>query len=101
MFKEIVIGRDFHRDTAEHMRILRNETAYFTDIITDEAVKIIRNHGEASDEKPLFIKISHLAVHAGDMTVNTQEVRDAEENDKIFSHVKDERRRRYAGRCST
>uniref|UniRef100_A0A1A9ZDM9 Sulfatase N-terminal domain-containing protein n=1 Tax=Glossina pallidipes TaxID=7398 RepID=A0A1A9ZDM9_GLOPL len=52
-------GLDFRRDLRPWPEA--NGT-YVTDVFTDEAVRIIKCHDES---KPLFLLISHLAVHTG------------------------------------
>ncbi len=65
---------------------------YATDVFTDEAVRIIENHDR---NFPLFLEISHVAVHAekGDGL----KVRNEEENDEKFGYIEDEQRRLFAG----
>lgn len=43
------------------------------------------------------MEIAHLAAHATFSKVNPLEVRNSTENDKTFSYIKDEKRRRLAG----
>ncbi|KAJ1529683.1 hypothetical protein ONE63_006438 [Megalurothrips usitatus] len=67
---------------------------YATDVFTEEAVDIIRRHDQ---RVPLFMYLSHLAVHAG----NAGKLLEApqEEIDK-FRHIADPNRRTYAAMVS-
>lgn len=68
---------------------------YATDIFTEEAHKVIETCKH--QEKPMFLMISHLAVHTGDPGPNLLEVSNKTFNDKRFSYIEDENRRLYAG----
>lgn len=66
---------------------------YATDLFTDYAVKTIQAQDES---KPLFLVLSHLAVHGG----NVGKVLEApQESVNKFKHVADANRRTYAGNC--
>lgn len=65
---------------------------YATDLFTQEAVRIIKNHNV---KKPLFLLMSHLAVHTGNED-NPMEA--PEEEVEKFSYIKDPKRRKYAGK---
>jgi len=66
---------------------------YATEIFTRETENIIRSHDKT---KPLFIDLSHMAVHAGkDGTL--VEVEDEAANNKTFGFIQDPQRRRMAG----
>ncbi|XP_066583851.1 arylsulfatase B-like [Prorops nasuta] len=67
---------------------------YSTEIFTKEAIRII-NQQNAS--RPLFLFLSHAAVHSGN-TYNPLPVRD--EDVARFSYIKDGRRRRFAAMVS-
>ena len=67
---------------------------YATDLFTEEAEHVIRNH---NTEKPLFLLLSHLAVHTGNED-NPLEAPEDEVNK--FMYIKDPKRRKYAGKCS-
>lgn len=82
-----------HQDTPESLNPTRR-SGYFTDVITEEALKIIRSNG---NDKPLFLEVSHLAIHASDNEVEPLEVRDMAEVNATFAHIKDVRRRKCAG----
>lgn len=90
----MVNGYDLHRDGPEGLHVDYNSNDYFTDLITDEAEKIIRNN---SNDKPLFLVITHLATHASDSMIETLEVRNITENEAIFSYIEDDKSRKYAG----
>uniref|UniRef100_A0A1B0CEG6 Sulfatase N-terminal domain-containing protein n=1 Tax=Lutzomyia longipalpis TaxID=7200 RepID=A0A1B0CEG6_LUTLO len=64
---------------------------YATDVLTDEAMKIIRNHDTTSH--PLFLYLAQAAVHAGNSDKPLQAL--ARDVDKI-NHIRDPRRRLYA-----
>jgi hypothetical protein len=64
---------------------------YATDVFTEEAVRIIQEHDSTT---PLFLYLSHLAVHAGNagkLLEAPQEVIDK------FRHIPEPNRRTYAG----
>lgn len=85
-----MIGIDARRDFER----AGNEFAekYITDVYTNEAVKIIKNHDSRT---PLFLDLSHVAVHA--VKGNFLQVRDEKKNDQDFKYIDDEQRRRLAG----
>jgi hypothetical protein len=72
------------------------EPGYFNELITREAEKIIKANGNT---KPLFLEISHLAVHANQNPDDPLEVPDISEVNKDFSYIKSSLRRKYAGKC--
>lgn len=77
-------GYDMHRgDDPAHG--LNRE--YATDLFTDEAVKIIDHH---ELPRPLYLQISHLAVHAP-----LEQPMD-QYNDKEFAQIREPNRRKYA-----
>ncbi|KAL0280628.1 UNVERIFIED_CONTAM: hypothetical protein PYX00_001860 [Menopon gallinae] len=67
---------------------------YSTDLYTEEAVKIIREHDTS---KPLFLYMAYQAVHSGNIYNHLQAP--PEVIDK-FSYIKDENRRKFAGMLS-
>lgn len=70
---------------------------YATDVFTDEAVRIIKCHDES---KPLFLLISHLAVHTGQKKkkqTKQNPLQAPEDEVKKFPHISNPRRRTYAG----
>jgi hypothetical protein len=69
---------------------------YSTDLFTEEAVRIIRQHD--SNSSSLFLYLSHLAPHAANYENPLQAPEDAVQR---FSHIEDPNRRKYAGttRC--
>ncbi|XP_029052715.2 arylsulfatase B-like isoform X1 [Osmia bicornis bicornis] len=77
-------GYDLHRGDDPAHGINRE---YATDLFTEEAIKIIENH---ELPRPLYLQISHLAVHAPlEQPVN-------EYNDREFTHIREPNRRKYA-----
>jgi arylsulfatase B len=68
------------------------EGQYATEVFTEEALRIIEEHDKC---KPLFLYLSHLAVHAG----NTGKLLEApQEIINRFKHIKEPNRRTYAGK---
>lgn len=87
----ILSGHDFRRnmDTAWDL-----EGKYATEVFTEEALRIIEEHDSC---KPLFLYVSHLAVHAG----NTGKLLEApQEIINRFRHIKEPNRRTYAAMVS-
>ncbi|XP_075162423.1 arylsulfatase B isoform X2 [Haematobia irritans] len=84
-------GLDFRNDL-EPMPELNG--TYATDLFTRESERIIQNHDSS---KPLFLLMSHLAVHTGNED-NPMEV-PPEELEK-YEHIKDPKRRAYAAMIS-
>lgn len=68
---------------------------YTTDVITEEAVKIIKNHNES---KPLFLYLPHVAVHSAN-PYNPLPAPD--EIVAEMAHIEDYKRRRFAGMILT
>lgn len=69
---------------------------YATDIFTDEANKVIelcKNQG-----KPMFLMVSHLAVHTGVPGPDILEVSNKTHNDIRFNYIENKERRLYAGK---
>lgn len=65
---------------------------YATDLFTQEAIKVIKNHNV---KKPLFMLLSHLAVHTG----NEDNPMEAPEDEvEKFAYISDFERRKYAGK---
>lgn len=64
---------------------------YATDLFTDEAVHVIRTHNK---NKPLFLYLSHLAVHAGNRGKLLEAPQDVVDR---FRHITNPNRRTYAG----
>ncbi|KAJ8680583.1 hypothetical protein QAD02_016370 [Eretmocerus hayati] len=88
----LISGYDLHRDKPETLKP-EYDYNYMTDLITDEAVRIIKDNG---NKKSIFMEISHVAVHASEGN-DTLEVRNMTEIDESFPHIKDISRRKYAG----
>ena len=84
-----------HRDYPNYLSTDYPE-GYFTDIITEEADDVIRNHNK---EIPLYLQIAHLAPHSSD-NKDPLEVRDINEMNFHFGHIRDIKRRKYAGEIS-
>ncbi|KAJ9596974.1 hypothetical protein L9F63_012004, partial [Diploptera punctata] len=87
----ILNGHDFRRNMTTAWDL---DGQYATDVFTNEAVNIIFNH---SKEKPLFLYMCHLAVHAGNMGKWLEAPQS--EIDK-FRHIPDPNRRTYAAMVS-
>jgi len=86
----ILSGRDFRRDMSTAWDL---EGEYATDVFTNEAVRIIEEHDQS---RPLFLYLSHLAVHAG----NSGKLLEApQEVINKFRHIPEPNRRTYAGTC--
>lgn len=62
---------------------------YATDLFTKEAMNVIINH---DPDRPLFLQISHLAVHAPLHKVPREDYYE----DREFNHIREDSRRRYA-----
>lgn len=65
---------------------------YTTDLLTDEAVQIIKSHDISN---PLFLYVAHLAVHSANMY---QFLQAPKEVIKKFDYIEDTNRRTYAGK---
>ncbi len=65
--------------------------AYATDVFSQKSVNIVNAH-DAS--KPLFLYISHLAQHCGNVYASLQA---PNASIALFGHIKDPQRRVYAG----
>jgi arylsulfatase B len=68
------------------------EGQYATDVFTDEALRIIHEHDES---RPLFLYLSHLAVHSGNVG---KLVEAPQEVINKFRHIPEPNRRTYAGK---
>ncbi|XP_076067131.1 arylsulfatase B-like [Oratosquilla oratoria] len=82
------LGFDMKRNMSSARDI---SVRYATDLFTEEATNIINVHNASS---PLFLFLSHLAVHSGNPNAPLQA---PEEIINKFLHIKDESRRKYAG----
>ncbi|XP_011647856.1 arylsulfatase B-like [Pogonomyrmex barbatus] len=78
-------GYDMHRGDAPAYGLTDK---YVTDLFTDEAVRIIQGH---EPSRPLYLQISHLAVHAP-----LENPQDYDHYDKRFIHIREQNRRKYA-----
>ena len=77
-------GYDMHRGDAPAYGLTDK---YVTDLFTDEAVRIIQTHDPS---RPLYLQISHLAVHAP-----LENPQDYDHYDKRFIHILEQNRRKY------
>jgi arylsulfatase A-like enzyme len=84
-------GYDFHKNG----QALWNQTdIYSTEIFTDQANKIIREHDQS---KPLFLYLAHQAVHAGN---EDDPIQAPQRYVDRFPNIKDPQRRKFAGVAS-
>lgn len=67
---------------------------YVTEILTNASIRLINEH---DTDKPLFLMLNHLAPHSG----NENDPLQAPNKKYVekFSHIKDLKRRTYAGNC--
>ncbi|XP_023225085.1 arylsulfatase B-like isoform X1 [Centruroides sculpturatus] len=84
-------GTDFHNG----LKTIRNTAGkYLTDLLTQRAVEIIYKHNSS---QPLFLYVAHIAVHIA----NSYDLFQAPPNYvNRFPHIKDVRRRIFAGMIS-
>lgn len=88
------VGHDLHRDTPDKLSP-EFSTDYFTDLITEEAEKIISNHDPV---KPLYLQIAHLAMHASGLDNGEElQVKDMKKVNETFGYIKNINRRKLAG----
>lgn len=71
------------------------ENRYATEVFTEEALKVIKSCKH--QENPMFLMISHLAVHSANIGPHFMEVPNKTYNDYHFNYIEDENRRLYAG----
>ncbi|CAG0924779.1 unnamed protein product, partial [Notodromas monacha] len=94
-FSEKYISNNFFMtglDMRLNMEPAHNTTGrYTTDLLTEAATLIIQHH--KVDESPLFLYLSHLAVHSANKEQPLQAPKEVVDQ---FSHIKDEKRRTYA-----
>jgi hypothetical protein len=82
-------GLDFRRNLSAAWDL---SGRYATDVFTEEAERIIREHNSST---PLFLYLAHLACHAG----NAGKLLEAPQRViNGFSHIMEPNRRTYAGR---
>ncbi|XP_075213044.1 arylsulfatase B-like [Lycorma delicatula] len=84
-------GYDFKRN---YTTVWEYQGKYATDIFTEEAVNVINNHNK---EKPLFLYLGHLAVHAGN---EGKWLEAPQETIDKFKHIPNPNRRTYAAMVS-
>jgi len=76
----------------QEIRWLINMQHIFTEDV-DKVIKLCKNHG-----KPMFLLVSHLAVHTGVPGPNVLEVSNKTHNDIRFNYIENKERRLYAGK---
>lgn len=69
---------------------------YATDVFTEESIKVIESC--KNQENPMFLMVSHLAVHTGEPGPNLLEVKNKTYNDIRFNYIENQERRLYAGK---
>lgn len=69
---------------------------YATDIFTEEANNVIESCKHQIN--PMFLMVSHLAVHTGVPGPNILEVSNTTNNDIRFNYIENKERRLYAGK---
>lgn len=80
-------GYDMHRGDNPAYGLTEE---YATDLFTDEAMKIIQRH---EPPRPLYLQISHLAVHA---PLESPDDYRRNHEDEQFKHIREVNRRKYA-----
>lgn len=88
----------FNRNYARGYDMRRNlevakdlDDQYATNLFTNEAVNVIKNHNKSI---PLFLQINHLSPHAGNEDEPMQAL---PEDFEKFSYISDDKRRTLAG----
>lgn len=69
-----------------------SEGKYTTNLLTDEAIKLIKHHNSTTG--PLFLYLAHLAPHSGN---DIDPLQAPDEEIAKFSYIEDPERRVYAG----
>lgn len=69
---------------------------YATDVFTEEATKVIKSFKH--QQAPMFLMVSHLAVHSGNHGLNHLEVSNKTQNDIRFDYIQNENRQLFAGK---
>ncbi|XP_068142790.1 arylsulfatase B isoform X1 [Drosophila tropicalis] len=90
--KNYTKGVDFRRDLDP---CPQDNGTYATDAFTAEAKRVIEQHDKS---RPLFMVLSHLAVHTGN---EDNPMQAPEEEVAKFAHISDPKRRTYAGMISS
>lgn len=88
-------GYDMRRNMS--VNYMSEPRPYVTELFTDEAVNLIRDH---NNKDPLFLMVNHLAPHAGNEEPDNP-LEAPEDEIKKFEYIKDLNRRTLAGNCST
>lgn len=83
-------GYDMHRGDNPAYGLTEG---YATDLFTDEAMKIIQRH---EPPRPLYLQISHLAVHA---PLESPDDYHRNQDEEQFKHIREVNRRKYASKC--
>ncbi|CAG9795258.1 unnamed protein product [Diatraea saccharalis] len=81
----------FGLDLFDNLDVVDDKSGHLTDIITNKAIDIIRNH---DTKEPLYLHVSHAAPHIGGALVTLQPPLESVEANKHISHSA---RRLYAG----
>ncbi|KAF4517307.1 hypothetical protein B566_EDAN008642 [Ephemera danica] len=87
-----VTAHDFWRNLEPQYQL---RGRYVTDLLTEESIRLIEAAGKNDKSDPLFLFISHLAIHAGNPGDNDLEY-PVDDLDR-FSYILDIRRRKLAG----
>jgi hypothetical protein len=75
-----------------NLEVARNVSGqYVTNLFTNEAVKLIKNHDK---QKPLYLQLNHIAPHTGNEDDPMQAIK---EDIERFSYIADPKRRTLAG----
>lgn len=85
-------GYDLRRNLDVVKKNANQAQTYATNLFTDEAVKVIRNHDR---KQPLFLQVNHLAVHAANDDFPLQA---RLEDIQRFSYINNTERRTLAGK---
>lgn len=88
-------GYDF-RDDERAVNISQYEGQYITDMITDRAVELIARQKERS--KPLFLMISHSAVHSA---LKRDPIQAPQHYIDRFGHIRNAKRRKFCAMVAT
>ncbi|ALC43486.1 CG7402, partial [Drosophila busckii] len=92
LYKNYTVGVDFRQDL---QRWPKDNGTYATEAFTSQARHIIEQHDQS---RPLFMVLSHLAVHTGN---EDKPMQAPPEEVAKFAHISDPKRRIYAGMVSS
>ncbi|XP_055691519.1 arylsulfatase B-like [Lutzomyia longipalpis] len=88
IFRDYIPGFDFYHNEEVYNDVVGH---YLTDVLTDEATKIIGNHN--SEDGPIMLYLAHGAPHA----INASDPLEVNPEDlETVAHIKDPDRRKYA-----